>query len=51
MIPACMAETAFFASLLGGSIIPANPIKVNEDSISSTFKVPVTLAFLLWHSQ
>jgi hypothetical protein len=28
-----------FASLLGGSIIPANPIKVNEDSISSTFKV------------
>jgi hypothetical protein len=27
-----------FASLLGGSIIPANPIKVNEDSISSTFK-------------
>jgi hypothetical protein len=51
MIPACMhAETAF-ASLLGGSIIPANPIKVNEDSITSTFRVPVTLAFLLWHSQ
>jgi hypothetical protein len=39
MIPACMhAETAFFASFLGGSIMPANPIKVNEDSISSTFK-------------
>jgi hypothetical protein len=43
------AETAFF-SFLGGSIMPANPIKVNEDSISSTFKVPTTLAFLLWHS-
>jgi hypothetical protein len=51
MIPACMhAETAF-CFVLGGSIMPANPIKVNEDSISSTFKGPTTLAFLLWHSQ
>jgi hypothetical protein len=40
-----------FASFLGGSIMPANPIKVNEDSISSTFKGPTTLAFLLWHRQ
>jgi hypothetical protein len=41
-----MLKLLLFASLLG-SIIPANPIKVNEDSISSTFKVPVTFAFLL----
>jgi hypothetical protein len=51
MIPACMhAETASFASPWWINH-PANPIKVNEDSISSTFKVPTTLAFLLWHSQ
>jgi hypothetical protein len=38
MIPACMhAETASFASPWWINH-PANPIKVNEDSISSTFK-------------
>jgi hypothetical protein len=43
MIPACMhAETAFAAPWW--IIMPANPIKVNEDSIS-TFKGPTTLAF------
>jgi hypothetical protein len=37
MIPACMhAETAF--CFVPWWIMPANPIKVNEDSISSTFK-------------